>query len=797
MLLSAFFLLGFFLFFNNPKTVFAVNTAQHDCNSSNGCYWCWWQAGQGCVQKPDAPPECEGTTQPGDCSTITDQQQCLNINSNNKFEGRACIIPTTSCPIPDPTQTCAYVPAGCSAPAGYSVKTDYIFPDPSSGISVGGSQCTNPVAGLAPGNSYTLYCKSQDDACSVYRVRAPLCGSSDEAEIGCQFSTDGKYLACWGNNYRRCNPTMSDFPDPAEGSRKAQGFLIGGKEYTDDITQAKLYTGAVMYNGTVPCSGSACVVNNQAIWFCDANVAGCGPGGVEVGGEGESRLWFPHLRLLAALSAMAQAIFNPQPSSLKNNAPPSNQNASLTNPGVVTTKIEKHQGVDDATTVVNKETNNSSLVVAQVVPAAETYQAQTDPPYDQMACVVPEVKNNEGDDLVGPKIVGRVLFTQKYEYDACPKPTNCLADGVDTLYPENCCSQRATDPQCHANPIDKGGGQFTCGSIPQVERQTEGKAAVYIKNPLVEYIYDVMVNGSQSLFKRFMPSINTKEFDEIPSSVAYSASAVQNTESDSPVELKTEDGNSPSFYVPHIGSLKKYWLEDLQKALRPKNAGTSSGIPPGTSPAPSPAGVCSAPDPESTEFQNDILQASIDNGGAAASVPKGVLDWIYRIEALPFYTESEPYTCSYKFGVYLGLMAMSDNGYNITVDETQKAETEVNQCVKIDGKLNRCWPVDTMEIAARLLLSKIGEYPGGKITTQREVRVASCGYYGGDTPDISTKNFAKGHFTSSQCRGGDCNNMSYADIVCLGSGYCDGTNWPKRLGDNPDTDKPEVCYQAP
>ncbi len=648
------------------------------------------------------------------------------------------------------------------------------------------------VSDLEVGKVYRICCPSiptpsfiqasegtLNKSCSEYMARTAICGSAEETAIGCQYSTDATYLTCWGNNYRRCDPTNADFPAPAEGTLKRQGFLTGGGGFTETLTAGKTYSGTVMYNGmTYPVTG-------LKVWFCDADVAGCGPAGQTIEGEGESRLWYPHLRLIAALSTMAQAIFNPAPTSLSNNAPPSDTSGSLTNPGVITTRVEKHQGVDDSTVVVNTDTNNSSLITTQVAPSAESLQRWTESPYNDMACIVPEVINNPGDDLLGPKIVGRVLFTQKYDYEACEKKWltgSCAADGSVTTSPASCCSNQAADPQCHAEATDNMDGTFTCGSPPQVERQTEGKAAVYIKNPLVEYIYDVMVDGSQSLFKRFMPSINTKEFNEIPSSVAYSASALQNTQSSSSVELRTEDGNTPSFYVPHIGSLKKYWLEDLQKALRPEG---SSSLPPGTTPA----GVCSAPTPSSSEFQNNILGAAQAAGGYAAKVPTSVLKMIYAIEALPFYTGAETYDCTHQ-NVYLGLMAMGDPLYNAVTQPSDRPDVEEKQCVAIPGKLNRCWPIDTMEIAARALLSKVGKYPnGGSISGQLEVRRATCGYYGSDKADSLTNNFARGYFRGSPelCRDvdpdGNCTNMSYPDIVCLGSGLCDGQNWPTRLND--------------
>lgn len=664
--------------------------------------------------------------------------------------------------------------------AGYDFCTDYTL---APGI-LGSSQCT----GGAQVNSAYICCETREAVCSTYQVRNPMCGSSDldPARVKCGYEDWG--LMCWGNNYRTQNDqycsTDPNFPCPAEGTENRTGFLdselstsCDQAKWVTDSTQAGVFP-SITYNGTnydqIP-EGRVC--------FCDpALIGGCQCPGYEqeIGGEGESRLWFPHLRLIAALSTIAQSIFNPHPSSLVNNTPDQAGEATLTNPDLLTSKITKHQGIDDQTDVVNKDKdgNNSSLKVDKEAPDAQGLLNLTQDPYRDTQCVVP-AKNNPGDDLLGPKIEARLLYTQKYEYEACPILSNCTPDGWSTQDPATCCSLQQTRPECigsttFINP------DYICQGPPQVERDTKGQASVFIKNPLVEYIYDAMVEGSSSLFKRFMPSMATHDFEEIPSSVAYNVSAIANNEEGRSVTVKAGDGSAsyPVFYVPHIGSLKKYWLEDLQKALRPEGISAHPGLPP-----PGGTGSCIAPDPDTPEFQNDILDAAIADGIATKKVPRSVLEIIYRMEALPYYSGYEPYNCTYTSGGYLGLMQIGDDAYNRAVPENERSPGEERQCVKQSSVYNRCYPVDTMEIAARVLLQKIAEWPNGRITTQTEVRRSACGYYGGDEPDTLTQNFAAGYFDEAQCRGGDCDNMSYADIVCLASDYCDGVTWPARLNE--------------
>ena len=535
------------LFFLLRKQAFALGPDQFNCDWNPGTLECYVSQNNCTSTPPD-----ENT-----CKSITNEPACkAKINVSCKIG---------SCPAPDPTQTCAYVPQGCSAPAGYTIKTTYEFPDASSGITVGGSQCTNPVDGLTPGNPYDLYCKTEKDSCSIYRVRAPLCGSSDEAELGCTFSTDGAYLSCWGNNYRRCDPTLEDFPDPKEGQAKRQGFLLSPqKNWTPYLLGAKKYSGDIYYNG------EKFTLSNQAIWFCDANVTACGPGfEQEIGGEGESRLWYPHLRLIAMLSSLAQSIFNPGPTTLINQTTESQTNPDLTNPAVVTTRIEKHQGIDDSTNVVNTITtspdgNNSSLIIGEdLLPdLAEQYLTYSQDPYKDAQCVVPGVINNPGDDLLGPKITGRAYYTNRFEYEALTT-IGCVADGGFCLTGgTSCCSKKA----CAVDSTGIG----ICPVADPVRLTARGRVDPFVKNPLVEYIYDTLINGEGSVFKRFMPEVATKKFDEIPSSVTYTANAQAANGTGELKEFDTGEGTTPYFYVPHVGSLEKYWLEDLQKALRPQ-----------------------------------------------------------------------------------------------------------------------------------------------------------------------------------------------------------------------------------
>lgn len=445
----------------------------------------------------------------------------------------------------------------------------------------------NPQTGVCDEPLAT--CSNDTTCCNDYDecTERKACSSDAPHERVPSCDVCGGVLFCSGNNYRLCT-TDSTFPNPQLGINRA--------------TYVANPPASVTFNGvdySVPSGG---------LYYCDSNLYGCGNpacGGGAVGGEGESRLWFPHIRLIAALSTIAQSLFNPKPSTLVKNTAPSNREPSLKNPTVVTTRIEEHQG-DDGTTVVNTSDNNSSLIVGREAPAPLYTFGNTsdDNPYNDSAqCRVDPTFTNPGDDLVGPKITGSLYYTQKYEYTAQSKPAGCIAD--ESPYPADrsrlCCSGIYQS-------------NFLCGKLEDVRIPTKGKIALFVKNPLVEYIYNSLVAGSDSLFKRFMPADKTQKFEEIGTPVTFDAAASSANHGDSQTELAVggDTGATPTLYVPHLGSLKKYWLDDLQKALRPQGVGAQESIGGGEVVSSCPVGsppYCSVENLLSY-FDNDVTKAT-------------------------------------------------------------------------------------------------------------------------------------------------------------------------------------------
>src|SRR3989304_2094135 len=101
--------------------------------------------------------------------------------------------------------------------------------------------------------------------------------------------------------------------------------------------------------------------------------------------------------------------------------------------------------------------------------------------------------------------------------------------------------------------------------------------------------------------------------------------------------------------------------------------------------------------------------------------------------------------------------------------------------------LSRCNPVDAMEIAARILLVKVGKWdfgnfqPTGSITAKQDVYDASCRYYGSYQPDRAATDHGNDGGSPSPPPVPDApdNQTSYCEVVCARSGYCPPYPWPR------------------
>jgi hypothetical protein len=191
------------------------------------------------------------------------------------------------------------------------------------------------------------------------------------------------------------------------------------------------------------------------------------------------------------------------------------------------------------------------------------------------------------------------------------------------------------------------------------------------------------------------------------------------------------------------------------------------------------AGSCEAPRPESAQLSKLINDAQA-RGGAAANVPDSVLKAIYLIEGATAYTNPSGYTCPPNPYGALGLMQIKEGEYK-TITPDKEEMKDIGACAATDCQLSRCNPSDAMELAARLLLYKIGLWdasankPLGKITTKEDVYYAAGRYYGDFTSNIGLTLLLSPSQTPSS------NTITYAEFVCAYSGYCkSASDYPAR-----------------
>lgn len=449
-----------------------------------------------------------------------------------------------------------------------------------------------------------MYCDTKEETLAYDTLKSPICGTSHEIIPWCAYGIDGNqnFWVCYGANFAQGASSLPTPPIKGEVKTETSGpFTFNGQPFgssgTNYVTVCSDNNFCCGSNNScsqtgIPPEPSSCTPSVSSVTppygFC-TNIARTG--------AGESRLWFPQLRNISALSTLLQSIFNPSPSSFNKNAePPAPQSAALDNPAVVTTRITLHQGKDDDTPIVNQDDNNSSLRVNQ--PAPDPLYSFNDPnlPYKASGfCSIADTRANPGDDLLGPTITARLIYTQKYQYPAAAS-LNCFGDNayVSEEDRKNCCSFKAAGIEStqdgYFDPAKKE-KRYVCGTLPGHREKTQGRIAVFTKTPLIEYIYNTLVVGPQSVIKRIFPLGNPTEFKEIPGEAKYPASAVGLNQEGQFADLKVgKSSDTPTIYFPHVGSIYEYFLQGLQKALRP-----FSGIMPTPFPSPSPTNGRPAP----------------------------------------------------------------------------------------------------------------------------------------------------------------------------------------------------------
>lgn len=212
-----------------------------------------------------------------------------------------------------------------------------------------------------------------------------------------------------------------------------------------------------------------------------------------------------------------------------------------------------------------------------------------------------------------------------------------------------------------------------------------------------------------------------------------------------------------------------------------------------------------APQPNSQTII-DLIKKVQSCGGAAKYVPLKVLQAIYWIEGTTAYANPSAYICKKNSFTALGLMQIVDNQYHSLTPSNEQLSDDQQQC-SATGKFSRCFPNDSIEIAARVLLDKIFIFnksqfkPTGSIVSKNDVYYASGRYYGSFQPDNLTNQLASylsskflypiGHSLSG--------TLTYPEFICALSGFCNSyQDYPSRA-DKPysgTTTNPEYNFSS-
>lgn len=523
-----------------------------------------------------------------------------------------------------------------------------------------------------------VLCGTQQLADSFFNIANPVCGNNAEVLPGCSRikNAPDNFLMCWGTSFA-LDPA-NDIPEETSWiSLEREAYYQGPLGYVREIYTCK---------SSLYCCGAKDPENKNEPLCIDPPVeyGGCPSSGGPVPGSladqtcrielepyygvAESRLWFPHARLVHVLSTMAQTMFNPYQLNTmyedtafsKTSTQEDRDNGTsgqIDNRSGITARINNHQPG------YNMTDNNSTAIVGNPVPEPLTPFYSDLFPGNQNACYVQETFSNPGDDLIGAKIKAEMLFTKQFTVSTKGMPQEpspmkldggiCTGDGgqfeipycyegqmsQDTYGLEqaqyDCCSGHFTleewsmgdcinisspdadyclenygtpanyhpyycqsDPNCDGNdsyyccssetlPDVPGPCEppdsitVTCDWAPFVPLSVSGNAIIYNKTPLIESINDTILQGKDSLFRRFMPDIEgIFELDDIPTKTNVQAT-VRVLDFDESLEHPSADVasfdleyakgqlSSPVMYIPHLGSLYQYWLIDFQKALKP------------------------------------------------------------------------------------------------------------------------------------------------------------------------------------------------------------------------------------
>jgi len=319
--------------------------------------------------------------------------------------------------------------------------------------------------------------------------------------------------------------------------------------------------------------------------------------------------------------------------------------------------------------------------------------------YDTDYCDLENARWNSGDDLFGEyheqaisanedtdeQMSGTIRYTAKF---------TCDFGGAD---------EAELDESRYRNCIHQLQGRLPGGTPPSQEEIDQCRRqstvdicekdvyvalSVYTRTPKADEVWDKLVAGEQSIYKRLYPKglLEQVELMDLPGvTTARYSSTTDGVEVLAGNPSNNRSGERANIFIPHLGGIYEYFLKGIQKALRPQDFGeTISGFP------------------------HPISQ---DLAGIAVryDVPAEVLEAIWQIESNG--SQSGPCKPSKKGELcgewdtyelrssYCGPVQIGRGAYyGVTTTDEQNPNSP--------NFLNPCEASDALELAARILLWK-------------------------------------------------------------------------------------------
>ncbi|MDO8488217.1 MAG: hypothetical protein Q7S31_02785 [bacterium] len=460
---------------------------------------------------------------------------------------------------------------------------------------------TPPASATFPGSrqGISVLCDSQSEADSLFATQSPICGTSSEIVPYCAFKVDRTLpdgidyseVTCYGTEFAS-NPGNV----PAEtagliswsGGVSFNGFSATGvsklltcKEGNFCCARSDIQC---VTPTDIPTSGSSCTPPNEAAtipaWCPNYGGGPTDPQAEKA--ETDSRIYFPHVKNTSSITYLLQSMYRPI-----------SWTVSEIIHNVVYSQVFEHQGLSDATPVINKKDNNASLIPGKPAPTP-IFDFANQPPKGVPGdgrCTVTDVRTNPGDDLLGKKIYANLNYNQVYKYTllTCEKYTG---QGTDSNGSGCCPGSQPEGCTTVEDPLTGNSRTFGCKCGPVYDNQpSKGKVLVFTKSPFLEYLYQNLVAGPAGIYRRFVSQDTAADIKDIPTEANIAVDS-------QPGLMTVADGSTSKtakIYFPHLGSVYDYFLKNLQKLLRPQGSVDTFEIVTTDDPAPPGTVSCTAP----------------------------------------------------------------------------------------------------------------------------------------------------------------------------------------------------------